>query len=118
MRTYFIAWADRLVAITPECMGYRSLIALIALAVLVALVNRMALSHGVALVVAAAAISAACNALRIASILAVALVAPDFAYGLWHDLAGYLVFVVAMMTLFSVADLLNNENGGKRNGRE
>lgn len=87
-------------------MGYRSLIALTVLAAVGAIAHKMTFSHSIALIAAAAAISVGCNAMRIASILAVALFAPDFAYGFWHDLAGYLSFIVAMTILFRIENLL------------
>ena len=111
MNAIAFPWFGRIVAITPECMGYRSMIAMSLLAAFCAFANRLSLARSVALLVIALAIAACGNVARILTILAVSAFAPDFGFGPWHDLAGYLVFIVAAVAMFSVADLLGGRAG-------
>lgn len=106
MNAIAFPWFGRIVAITPECMGYRSMIAMSILAAFCAFANRLSFARAIALLAVAVAIAIVGNVVRILSILAVSAVAPDFAFGLWHDLCGYVVFVFAALAMASVASKL------------
>ena len=111
MNAIAFPWFGRIVAITPECMGYRSIIAMSLLAAFCAFANRLSFARATVLLAVAVAIAAVGNVVRLLLILAVAALAPDFGFGVWHDLAGYLVFIVAAVAMFSCADMLGGRAG-------
>ena len=106
MNAIVFPWFERIVAITPECMGYRSIIAMSLLAAFCAYANRLTFARATALFAVAVAISIVGNVVRMLLILTVAAFAPDFGFGLWHDLCGYVVFVVAVLAMASAASKL------------
>lgn len=106
MNAIAFPWFGRIVAITPECMGYRSIIAMSLLAAFCAFANRLSFARATALLAVAVAIAAVGNIVRLLLILAVAALAPDFGFGPWHDLCGYVVFVFAVLAMASVASKL------------
>lgn len=106
MNAIAFPWFGRIVAITPECMGYRSIIAMSLLAAFCAFANRLSFARATALLAVAVAIAAVGNVVRLLLILAVAALAPDFGFGVWHDLCGYVVFVFAVLAMASVASKL------------
>lgn len=121
MNAIAFPWFERIVAITPECMGYRSIIAMSLLAAFCAYANRLTFTRATVLLAGAVAISIVGNVSRMLLILTVAAFAPDFGFGLWHDLCGYVVFVVAVLAMASVASklalseqhLIDGKTGGK-----
>lgn len=121
MNAIVFPWFERVVAIAPECMGYRSLIALTVLAAFCAYANRLTFTRATVLLAGAVAISIVGNVTRMLLILTVAAFAPDFGFGLWHDLCGYVVFVFAVLAMASVASklalseqhLIDGKTGGK-----
>lgn len=106
MNAIAFPWFGRIVAITPECMGYRSIIAMSLLAAFCAYANRLTFARSTALLAVAVAIAMVGNVVRLLLILAVAALAPDFGFGVWHDLCGYVVFVFAVLAMASVASKL------------
>lgn len=106
MNAIAFPWFGRIVAITPECMGYRSIIAMSLLAAFCAFANRLSFARATALLAVAVAIAIVGNVARLLLILAVAALAPDFGFGVWHDLCGYVVFVFAVLAMASVASKL------------
>lgn len=106
MNAIAFPWFGRIVAITPECMGYRSIIAMSLLAAFCAFANRLSFARSTALLAVAVAIAIVGNVVRLLLILAVAALAPDFGFGVWHDLCGYVVFVFAVLAMASVASKL------------
>ncbi len=106
MNAPFFPWAGRIVVIAPECMGYRSLTALLVLAVFFAVYRRLSFKHSILLFAASGALAVLCNLLRIGSILLLALIAPDFAFGAWHDMAGYLFMLLGVFAMAGFGDWL------------
>ena len=106
MNAIAFPWFGRIVAITPECMGYRSIIAMSLLAAFCAFANRLSFARSTALLAVAVAIAMVGNVVRLLLILAVAALAPDFGFGVWHDLCGYVVFVFAVLAMASAASKL------------
>lgn len=106
MNAIAFPWFGRIVAITPECMGYRSIIAMSLLAAFCAFANRLSFARATALLAVAVAIAIVGNVVRLLLILAVAALAPDYGFGVWHDLCGYVVFVFAVLAMASVASKL------------
>lgn len=106
MNAIAFPWFGRIVAITPECMGYRSIIAMSLLAAFCAFANRLSFARATALLAVAVAIAIVGNVVRLLLILAVAALAPDFGFGVWHNLCGYVVFVFAVLAMASVASKL------------
>lgn len=121
MNAIAFPWFERIVVIAPECMGYRSIIAMSLLAAFCAYANRLTFARVTALLAVAVAISIVGNVARLLLILTVAAFAPDFGFGLWHDCCGYVVFVVAVLAMASVASklalseqhLIDGKTGGK-----
>ena len=107
-------WFGRTVTVVPECMGYRSVIAMSLLVALCAVRNRLTLLRSVALLFVAAAIALCGNAFRMLAILAVSTVAPDFGFGLWHDICGYAFFMLAVAAMAAVAAKMAGEKSKGR----
>lgn len=97
-------WANRIVVIAPECMGYRSLTALVILGVALAIYNRMNFRRSLMLVGVASLLAIVGNLVRIGTILLVALFDADLAFGPVHDVAGYVTMLLATLALASVTD--------------
>ena len=105
-------WFGGYVVLLPECMGFRSLQALL----LFALYLMWGKGKGsrvrtvVCAILLAVALSVAGNILRIVSILLLALVSRSFAFGFWHQFAGYPIFVAELFLLAAICERLNRRN--------
>ena len=71
---FTIDWCGGKIVFLWECMGMRSVVALVAIAVLLALVSR------------------------------------SFAFGFWHQFAGYPIFVAELFLLAAICERLNRRN--------
>jgi exosortase len=88
--------------VADACSGIRSLMAIVATAVLFAYLFRTGIWKGLALTITAVPVTIAINVLRII-VVAVALVSLDInlAEGFVHDLVGYAVFGLSLVLLYS-----------------
>lgn len=88
--------------VAEACSGIRSLISLVALAIIYGYLLESCLWRQLVLVVAAVPIAVIANALRIMGTgILVEYVNPDLAAGFFHLFSGWLVFVMALCLLFA-----------------
>ncbi len=100
--------------IANPCSGLRSLIALVALGALFAYLSRGALWKRFILFGSAVPLAVAANMLRIAALCIVASVwGIDTALGSFHDLSGFLLFLLAFLGMVVVRKVLRTEAGPK-----
>lgn len=103
-------WFGGEVVILPECMGFRSLRALLPFALYLMWGKGSKVRTAVLAILLAVALSVAGNILRVASILLLALVSRSFAFGFWHQFAGYPIFVAELFLLAAICERLNRRN--------
>lgn len=93
--------------VAEACSGIRSLLTLVTLAIIYGYFLETRLSRRIIFVVAAVPIAVVANGLRV---LGTGLLAhywsPEAAEGFFHTFSGWLIFVIAMLLLFSVDNLL------------
>lgn len=108
---FTIDWCGGKIVFLWECMGMRSVVALVAIAVLLAFYQR-SVTHGFVLLGFAVFFALLGNMLRIGSILAICPLSWGFALGVWHDFSGYLFIVCEVLMLAKTADIMKEDHGG------
>ena len=96
-------WCGMKVTFLRECMGTRSVVALLALAAILAFQQR-SMACRVSLFGFAVLYAVVGTVFRIGCILAICTISCDFAFGMWHDFSGYLFFVAEVLMLAKTAD--------------
>ena len=91
-----IPWVGGYVFLRTSCLGYRSMIALLVVAIVYAVALRVPFARWPRVVMLAIATAIVGNILRIASVFGIALLHWGFAFGLWHDISGYIVFMAEL----------------------
>lgn len=105
-----ILWFGRTVVIHPQCMGYRSLIALFLLAMVCSL-RLKKWSERFKLVALSVPIAVIGNILRIAILLGVCLLLSGTALSMVHDVLGYVIFVVEVNVMANFASRMSWRDG-------
>jgi exosortase len=102
-----IKTAHSYVVVEDPCSGIRSLIALIALGVLMAYLSKVSRTKKFILFISSIPIALCANIIRITVLALVSeMYGPNIATGKVHDIMGYLVFVFAFLGLAMVRKLL------------
>jgi exosortase len=105
---FHLHFSSASLVIGNPCSGLRSLIALLALGSLFAYFFDRPMSRRIGLLVATIPIAVFCNIVRV---IALSLVANSFgsevATGLFHDLSGFLAFVLALVMLFGLGRVIS-----------
>ena len=102
---FTIDWCGGKIVFLWECMGMRSVVALVAIAMLLAFYQR-SMTHGFVLLGFAVFYALLGNMLRIGSILAICPLSWGFALGVWHDFSGYLFFVCEAFLLARTSEAM------------
>ncbi len=93
--------------VAEACSGIRSLLTLVTLAIIYGYFLETRLSRRIIFAVAAIPIAVFANALRVLGTGVLAHYwSPEVAQGFFHTFSGWLIFVIAMLLLFSVDNLL------------
>lgn len=106
MNGFSYPWCGRIVVIAPECMGYRSLAAMAALAVFLILWQRPGLFRSFVLFASACVLAVLGNLCRIGFLMFAMFALPDEWYAPIHDSAGFAVMLIEALILGSVCDYL------------
>ena len=102
-----IQLARTVLEVAEACSGIRSLLTLVTLAIIYGYFLETRLSRRIIFAVAAIPIAVVANGLRVFGTgLLAHYVSPEVAQGFFHTFSGWLVFVIAMLLLFSVDNLL------------
>lgn len=94
--------------IVPECMGYRSAIALTGCAFVYGLDRGIGRKNIAKLLTISLALSIIFNALRIGIIVAVSYFNWEAAFGSWHNAYGFLTFSLGLWCMVAIADRMND----------
>lgn len=97
-------WFDGVIYVLPQCMGYRSLIALTMLSALCGFFRLSRWRDVAKLVMLSVLIAVAGNLLRIAAIMCVCAVSYDLAFSVVHEMIGYVIFVVEVLVMAEIAE--------------
>ena len=108
---FTVDWCGGKIVFLWECMGTRSVVALLAIAAVLAF-NQRSMACRVGLFGFAVLYALLGNALRIGSILAICPISRSFALGVWHDMSGYLFFVCEVFLLATTADKMKEGHDG------
>ena len=99
--------ANTTLEVAEACSGIRSLLSLVTLAVIYGYFLEKQMYRRVIFAVAAVPIAVVANALRVVGTGALAhFWDPQKAEGFFHTFSGWVIFVIAMLMLFSVDNLL------------
>ena len=112
---FTIRFCGNVFNVTRECIGINSMVAMLALSVVVAVARRMTLRQSALIVLCGAFLAIAQNILRIAVILAVSAFSYEAATGIVHDMCGYFTFVVASLVLDKASERIRM-SGSVKNG--
>jgi exosortase len=102
-----IQMARTVLEVAEACSGIRSLVTLVTLAIIYGYFLETRLSRRIIFAVAAIPIAVLANGLRVFGTGVLAHYwSPEAAEGFFHTFSGWLIFVIAMLLLFSVDNLL------------
>lgn len=102
-----IQLARTVLEVAEACSGIRSLVTLVTLAIIYGYFLETRLSRRIIFVVAAVPIAVLANGLRVFGTGLLAHIwSPEAAEGFFHSFSGWLIFVIAMLMLFSVDNFL------------
>lgn len=104
-------WFDGVIYVLPQCMGYRSLIALTMLSALCGFFHLSRWRDVAKLVMLSVLIAVTGNLLRIAAIMCVCAVSYDLAFSVIHETIGYVIFVVEVLVVAEIAERM--KKGGR-----
>lgn len=103
----YIRMPGSFIEVAAPCSGLRSLVSLLTMGLLFAYAMKIPMWKKVILFISATPIALATNMMRIVMVAAVNdLYGEKVALGIFHDITGYLVFVVAFFGLLAVGKLL------------
>ena len=94
----------------PECLGFRSIVAMTGAALIIACMRRFDFRRACALLASAALLAVVQNAVRIGLSVACSFVSYKFATTWLHDYCGYVTFFVASLVLGHIVDGLARRN--------
>lgn len=106
-------WFDGVIRVLPQCMGYRSWIALSAISVLCGFFHLCRWRDVAKLVMLSVLIAVTGNLLRIAVIMSICAVSYRLAFEVVHETIGYVIFLAEVLV---VAEIVERMKKGGRHG--
>lgn len=102
-------WFGGVILVLPQCMGYRSLVALAAISVLCGFLHLSRWRDVAKLVMLSVLIAVTGNLLRIAVIMCMCAVSYELAFEVVHETIGYAIFVVEVLVLAAIAERMKKK---------
>lgn len=98
-----------IVMVANECTGYRSIISLTIVTVVLCLMDKIRLDRSIFLVSLAPVIAFIGNLVRVTTVTLLANWYPNLSLGLVHEYSGYVIFIFNLLIIFYIGGLLSKK---------